>query len=56
MAEKYTIYVKDPKSGEVRKVSFGKEKKDGNVNEDITIPVKIGDTILMGKFRNKYNG
>ncbi len=55
MAENYVIYIKDPKSGEVKKVSFNKEKQEEevNVNEDITIPVKIGDTILMGKFRNK---
>ena len=53
MAEKYTIYIKDPKTGETKKLTFGKEKQDEKVNEDISIPVKIGDTILMGKFKNK---
>jgi hypothetical protein len=28
-------------------------KTDTNVFEDITIPVSIGDTVLMGKFKNK---
>jgi hypothetical protein len=57
MGKKYTIFIKDPKTGKSKKISFGKGKQDEevyeNVNEDITIPVKIGDTILMGKFRNK---
>lgn len=27
--------------------------KDGDINEDINIPISTGDTILMGKFKNK---
>ena len=56
MAEKYKIYIKNPKTGEVKQVEIGGDKNEevyANVNEDITIPVKIGDTILMGKFKNK---
>jgi hypothetical protein len=28
-------------------------KTDTNISEDITLPVNVGDTILMGKFKNK---
>ena len=28
-------------------------KTDTNISEDINLPVKVGDTILMGKFKNK---
>jgi hypothetical protein len=47
-----TIVKKLSKKNEVVENSLSKEWWD-NIFEDITIPINIGDTVLMGRFKNK---
>ena len=35
------------------KLGLGQKDDDNEINEDITIPVNVGDTILTGRFKNK---